>query len=246
VTATATAPAELSDGERYRFEADGFLVVPGALPPEHAARARAELETVAASAAAYDGAAQDGIVSGAGQLRSVTDPLSACPPVLDVILHPGFFPKVHALLHGTTTLLSNEYFVTPGGSSPRLSWHRDAEERNYPTLDLGSSLVTINCLVLLSDVAVENGPTIAIPGSHRWGRDRPVPTGWPGAPDPAALPGHVKLTGKAGTAVFFDSRLCHAQSANRSGDERHALVLVLAQRWMRSFDGIVPSAHRAS
>ena len=45
--------------------------------------------------------------------------------------------------------------------------------------------------------------------------------------------------------MFFDSRLCHSQSANVSGDERHALVLVLGQRWMRPFDGFVPSPERA-
>src|SRR6185295_7441061 len=103
-------------------------------------------------------------------LRAVANPLAKLPIVLDLALHPGFFPKIHDLLGGTTRLLSNEYFVTPSGAKPRLSWHRDLEEGNFPTLPLGDSLLTINALILLSDVGPENAPTLVVPGSHRWGR----------------------------------------------------------------------------
>ena len=93
-----------------------------------------------------------------GSLRSVTNPLSVAPVVLDVALHPGFYPKVNESLAGAARLLSNEYFVTPPGAKPRLGWHRDATDQNFATLELASSLLLVNCLVLLSDVAPENGP----------------------------------------------------------------------------------------
>ena len=111
-----------------------------------------------------------------GQLRTVTNPLARCPSVLDAALHPGFFPKISDIFRGRARLLSNEYFVTPPRSKPRLTWHRDADERNYAGIDLADSLVTLNALVLLSDVGPDNGPTLAIPGSHRWPEHRSVST----------------------------------------------------------------------
>lgn len=247
-----TAPAVAKPGgglsapERYRFEADGFLLVPGALPRDDVAEVRAELVSVATEAEGYgyDHQASDLLVAG-GSLRSVTNPLSVAPVVLDVALHPGFYPKVNESLAGAARLLSNEYFVTPPGAKPRLGWHRDATDQNFATLELASSLVLVNCLVLLSDVAPENGPTLAIPGSHRWRSDRVLPDDWPGKPVPDGLPGHVKLCGEAGSAVFFNARMWHAQSANASGVERHALVFVYGHRWMRPFPGFETTEDQA-
>jgi ectoine hydroxylase-related dioxygenase (phytanoyl-CoA dioxygenase family) len=235
----------LSDAERYRFEADGFLVVPEALSRGDVAHVRSELAAAAEGAAGYgyEHQTSDLLLAG-GSLRAVTNPLAAAPVVLDVALHPGFFPKLNDALGGSARLLSNEYFVTPAGSKPRLGWHRDATETNFPTIALGSSLVLLNCLVLLSDVAADNGPTLGVPGSHRWGPERTL-DGFVGHPDPGALPGHVELCGPAGTAVFFNARLFHAQSENRSTKERHALVFVYGHRWMRAFPGFEPTVEQA-
>jgi len=234
----------LTDGERYRFEADGFLVVERALPPDHVGALREALADAAVQAADYGSEHQgDALLVASGQLRTVSNPLACCPSVLDAALHPGFFPKISDLFRGRARLLSNEYFVTPARSKPRLSWHRDADERNYAGIDLADSLVSVNALVLLSDVGPENGPTLAIPGSHRWPEERCVA---PGAQDPADVPGHVALCGPAGTAVFFNSRLSHSQSQNASDTERHVLVLVYGHRWMRAFDGYVPAGDEAA
>ena len=232
----------MTDVERYRFEADGYLVVPGALSRAEVEQVRGELAEAAQRAADYGYEHQEGeLVLGGGTLRSITNPLAQAPVVLDVALHPGFFPKVREAFGGGVRLVSNEYFITPAGSKPRLGWHRDATETNFPAIALGSSLLFVNCLVLLSDVAPENGPTLAIPGSHRWESGRALPDGALANPDPEAVPGHVQLCGGAGTAVFFNARLFHAQSANRSEIERHILVFVYGHRWMRAFPGFEPS-----
>ena len=176
----------LTDGERYRFEADGFLVVERALPPDHVGALREALADAAAQAADYGSEHQgDDLLVASGQLRTVSNPLARCPSVLDAALHPGFFPKISDLFRGRARLLSTKFLVTPPRSKPRLSWHRDADQRNYAGIDLADSLVSVNALVLLSDVGPENGPTLAIPGSHRWPEERSVP---PGAQDPRTSP----------------------------------------------------------
>lgn len=236
----------LTDAERYRFEADGFLLVPGALSRDDVSGVRTELEGVVwgATGYGYEHQAPDLLLRG-GALRSVTNPLSMAPVVLDVALHPGFFPRIRDAFAGSVRLLSNEYFITPPGANPRLGWHRDATEENFPAIALGSSLLFVNCLVLLSDVGPENGPTLAVPGSHRWGPERSLPGGWLGNPKPDGLPGNVPLCGEAGTAVFFNARLFHSQSQNRSAQERHALVFVYGYRWMRAFPGFEPTPDQA-
>jgi len=227
----AARHASLTRVERERFGADGYVVIPSALPRSHVESVRAELAACAATAAGYGFDHQGGeILLADGALRSVTNPLAVAPVVLDVALHPGFFPKIAALFGGGLRLLSNEYFVTPPRSRPRLGWHRDATEANFPRIELASSLLLVNCLVLLSDVGVENGPTLAVPGSHRWPADR------------ERTDDGVPLTGPAGTAVFFSARLFHAQSENASDAERHALVFVYGHRWMRAFPGFEPTA----
>jgi ectoine hydroxylase len=246
-TLTDDLTGALGDAERYRFEADGFLVVERALGADHVAALRRALAGAAADAAAYGSDHQgDDLLIASGQLRTVTNPLARCPSVLDAALHPGFFPKISDIFRGRARLLSNEYFVTPPRSKPRLTWHRDADERNYAGIDLADSLVALNALVLLSDVGPDNGPTLAIPGSHRWPEHRSVSISSQGtADDPSALPGHVALCGPAGTAVFFNSRLYHSQSQNASDSERHVLVFVYGHRWMRAFDGYVPDGDEA-
>jgi ectoine hydroxylase len=240
-------PGGLTEAERERFDRDGYLVVEGALQRGEVDAVRRELAAAAAGAEGYgyDHQAGELLLAGGG-LRSVANPLAVAPVVLDVALHPGFFPRIAGLFGGAVRLLSNEYFITPAGARPRLGWHRDATDENFPTIELGSSLLLVNCLVLLSDVDSRNGPTLAVPGSQRWGRDHPLPAGALGNPDPRTLAGHVELGGGAGTAVFFDARLLHAQSENASDVERHALVFVYGYRWMRAFPGFEPTAEQVA
>jgi hypothetical protein len=233
--------AGLTEAERYRFEADGCLVVPGA--PRADVRAICEeLADPGREAADYGYEHQEGdLLLAGGSLRSVTHPLASTPAVLDAALHPGFFLKIYDLFGGAVRLLSDEYFVTPAGARPRLGWHRDVTEENFPAIDVGASLLLVNCLLLLSDVGPDGGPTLAIPGSHRWGAGHALPEGLIGNPDPESVPGYVRLHGEAGTAVFFNGRLLHAQSANRADHERRALVFVYGHRWMRAFPGFEPT-----
>jgi ectoine hydroxylase-related dioxygenase (phytanoyl-CoA dioxygenase family) len=243
LTTVLTAAACLTASERYRFAADGYLVVPNALTSDEVSDVRAQLEPLAARATRYGFDHQtSNLIVAEGTLQAVTNPLASAPVVLDVATHPGFFPKINELLGGATRLLSNEYFITPPASQPRLGWHRDAAEENFPAIELASSTILVNALVLLSDVRTENGPTLAIPGSHRWGRGDPLPEDAIGNPDPRSIDGHTELCGPAGSAVFFNARLFHAQSENRSGVERHVLVFVYGYRWMRAFPGFETSA----
>ncbi|MBL8386458.1 MAG: phytanoyl-CoA dioxygenase family protein [Burkholderiales bacterium] len=72
-----------------------------------------------------------------------------------------------------------------------------------------------NCIWMLDDFTADNGPTRAVPGSHRL-RDLPA--------DPRARhPDEVHITGSAGTVVVMNAHLWHGGLANRTARPRAAL-----------------------
>jgi ectoine hydroxylase-related dioxygenase (phytanoyl-CoA dioxygenase family) len=72
-----------------------------------------------------------------------------------------------------------------------------------------------NCIWMLDDFTLENGPTRAVPGTHLLKRlpDRPK----------EAHPDEVKITGKAGTVVVMNAHLWHGGEANLTDRPRTAL-----------------------
>lgn len=72
-----------------------------------------------------------------------------------------------------------------------------------------------NCIWMLDDFTLLNGPTRAVPGTHLLRRlpDRPKD----------AHPEEVKITGKAGTVVVMNAHLWHGGDANLTDKPRTAL-----------------------
>ncbi len=72
-----------------------------------------------------------------------------------------------------------------------------------------------NCIWMLDDFTLENGPTRAVPGTHLLKRlpDRPT----------EAHRDEIKITGKAGTVVVMNAHLWHGGEANLTAKPRTAL-----------------------
>ena len=73
-----------------------------------------------------------------------------------------------------------------------------------------------NSMWMLTDFTKENGPTRAVPGSHRSDKH---PQDVMEAPQ-EAHPDEIKLIGTAGTVVVFNSHLWHGATLNRSQNDR--------------------------
>jgi len=90
------------------------------------------------------------------------------------------------------------------------TFHRDV--RTYT----GSFHLMLNMLVMVDDFTVENGATKVVPGSHV-SVERP---------DDAYLEQHaIRITGRAGTIMLFDSNLWHSAAPNNTDGQRMALTL---------------------
>ena len=88
------------------------------------------------------------------------------------------------------------------------------------------SWVTVN-------FTANNGATVVMPGSHRWGKRRP-------GPEDDALP----VVMPAGSCVFFVGTLWHGGGANTTARERLAVTAQYCQPWLRPMEAFTLSVPR--
>lgn len=85
----------------------------------------------------------------------------------------------------------------------------------------------------IDDFTADNGATVVVPGSHRWGKRRP-------GPDDTALP----VVMPAGSCVFFVGTLWHGGGANTSTHDRLAVTAQYCQPWLRPMEAFTLSVSR--
>jgi ectoine hydroxylase-related dioxygenase (phytanoyl-CoA dioxygenase family) len=83
-----------------------------------------------------------------------------------------------------------------------------------------------NTIWMLDDFTTENGPTRAIPGSHRWMRRPQDSLGDPLAPHPD----EVLVTGPAGSIAVMNAHVWHGGTANRTSAPRLAMHAFYCRR----------------
>lgn len=84
----------------------------------------------------------------------------------------------------------------------------------------GEIPVMLNMLVMLDDFTEDNGPTLLLPASHKK-EEKPS--------DDYFHQNSIKIIGKAGDILIFNSNVWHASSLNRSLDSRRALPLTFTK-----------------
>jgi Phytanoyl-CoA dioxygenase (PhyH) len=85
----------------------------------------------------------------------------------------------------------------------------------------------------IDDFTADNGATVLVPGSHRWGKRRPDP-------NDHALP----VVMPAGSCVFFVGTLWHGGGANNTTHERLAITAQYCQPWLRPMEAFTLSVSR--
>ena len=219
-------PTEITEGQRRRFEEDGFVVIPGALGPGDVSRYEAAVDAV------YDREVRTGGVAADGSLHRL-DAVAACPAVADLVDHPAVFPLVWSVLGWNVHMYHSHVDVHPPPPGPppyRWRWHQDGGRQNIELETDPRPRMAVYVAFWLSDVShTGRGNLTVIPGSHRinWLPGPPGPTvEWP----PPA--GAVDITAEPGDAVMFDRRIWHVRSNNRSDIVRKAVFFGYTYRWV--------------
>lgn len=219
----------LKPEQRKAFDADGFLIVPNALKPATVDRLVEASDRLAElflkKPKLHDRPEYNHLDLRPGILReealfALIDHCSTVPLVVQLLS-----PNIH--LHSTTLIYKRP--ENPDAAPFRRGWHRDIR---IPR-DLGHQslpLVGIKVCYCLTDFHQSNcGMTVMARGTHLRTEPLAIPKG---RVDPVEVE-VCDLRLRAGDALFFENRLFHTASPNKSDRVSKVLMYGYSYRWMK-------------
>lgn len=228
------SPTSLSQEQRERYFADGFLTIPNAIPAEWVDRLRLLADQFVDASRRFT---ESDNVFDLGASHSADKPHVRRLKAL-VDRHPDFwaFASDSPLTDIAADLLGPDVkfhssklnYKAPGGGEI-VKWHQDITawpHTNY-------SLVTLG--VHLDDVGPDDGPLSCVPGSHDGDLfpQRDADNRWTGALGEDDLAGvdldtAVDMNGGAGTVIAIHCRTIHGSRANLTSKVRALPLFVFA------------------
>jgi ectoine hydroxylase len=231
---TTTAPTwtAMTEAQREQFDTDGYLVLRSVLAPDEVAFYAEALDRVYAQQEATGGIATD-------RSLHLLSAVTSCPDLAGLIDHPGAFPLIWSMLGWNTHIYHSHLDVHPPLTAPKPNWwhwHQDGGRQNREIETDPRPRLSVKLAYWLSDVSqTGRGNLMVIPGSHKtnWLPGPPKrDVEWP-VPD-----GAIQVTVNAGDVVFFDRRIWHARSDNRSDVTRKVVFLGYTYRWIAIRDEV--------
>jgi hypothetical protein len=204
----------ITDAQRRSLDEDGYVALPGLMPPDllNALRSRIDELFAAEGAGAGSEFKQE---PGARRLANLVNKGEIFE---QVIVTPLVLECVAQVLGPRFKLSSLNARSTNPHSDADQPLHADS---GAIADDLGYSVC--NSVWLLDDFTPENGATRMVPGSHRWRR---LPEAGFYAPHPA----QQLVLGKAGDVVVMNAHMWHGGTANHTAAPRRAMH-VYYTRW---------------
>lgn len=216
--------------QRVRWEADGFLKLPGVLADDDLKEVRAAVKR-AERAWAMD-THRPGVRS--ERLSQILGPVEYDNRLLELMWHPKVFPIIRETLGSDATMIDNDLYIIPPRAKAHTEWHHDVGMVGayHPR-----SVLMVKAFFLLTSVDETSGGTAMVPGSHKFPED------WiyPDANDPKNMPGATIMTGQAGDVYLFNGRIYHASTDSYSETPRRLLTFNFGHLWMRVWPGYEPS-----
>ena len=197
-----------------QFRTQGYVILEGLLSGE-------ELREITAAVAPFEAARPPGRTSFEGKRSKRVYSLAGKG---DVFLRLAEHPRIVALLDQLLLpnwLLSTMQSIRLLPGEARQAWHTDDAfyivPRPHPPLG-------VSVIWAIEEFTEENGATMVIPGSHRWGNEHP-------SERPDATPMAARMP--AGSAIVFDASLWHGGGENRTKGTRLAVSPQYCQPWLR-------------
>ena len=158
-----------------------------------------------------------------GSTRRVTALVTRSEQVRGLVLHPLVTSLCDRFLgpnapDGYQLHVTAALEVGPGARAQVL--HR--EEDAFTFFPLPRPNLVLATMWAISDFRADNGATLLVPGSHRWGADR--------QPEPGEI---LAAEMPAGSVLFWLGGTLHGAGANTSQDWRYGVILTYSLAWLR-------------
>lgn len=218
----------LSPEQIDRYRRDGFLVVPDVLSPDEIADLRRVTDTLVEGAravtthnAVYD--LEPSHRPDAPRVRRIKQPHKVDPVYDAVMRHPRIVAILRDLIGPAIRWDESKLNMKSPGYGAAVEWHQDWAF--YPQTN--DDLCAVG--VMMDDCALENGPLLIVPGSHRGPvYDHHVDGHFAGAMDPAKcdidFASAVPCLGTAGSISIHHVRAVHGSAVNTSVKPRRLLL----------------------
>lgn len=223
-----------------RFDADGFLAKDSLLDSDIVADLRAELDNLRTDPAlAHD--ERSVLEPDSREIRSIFEVHKLSAAFSALVADPRLVGPIRQLLGTEVYVHQSRVNFKPGFNGQEFYWHSDFE--TWHAEDGMPAPRAISVSVALTENLDCNGSLMIMPGSHRWFVSCPgeTPPGHYrsslrrqeiGTPDETSLSwlaherGIRQITGRAGSAVFFDSNCMHGSSSNITPYPRSNVFIV--------------------
>ena len=211
------------------YRDDGYLVIPRLFDDDTVRRMREAVARIVEEArgktthdARYD--LDPAHTPDKPKVRRIKQPHQADPVFDEVMRHPALLSILDQLLPNGVRMRTSKLNMKEAGGGAPVEWHQDwafYPHTNDDVLAVG---------VMLDDVAMENGPLLVIPGSHKGPTyDHHDQRGYfCGAIDPESsgidFDQAVPCLGAAGSVSIHHARLQHGSAENESTQPRRLLL----------------------
>ncbi|MCS6779166.1 MAG: phytanoyl-CoA dioxygenase family protein [Geminicoccaceae bacterium] len=219
----------ISDAQVERYRRDGFIVVENVLSPAEVAELRAVTDALVEKARevrthdeVYD--LEDSHTPEEPRVRRIKTPHKVHPAFERVMRHPNILAILQKLVAPAIRFDTSKLNMKAAGYGAAVEWHQDWAFYPHTNDDLAA------VGVFMDDVALENGPLLCIPGTHKGPIfDHHDEEGYfCGAMDPerrevdydAAVP----CVGPAGSISIHHARTVHGSAVNTSNRPRRLLL----------------------
>ncbi|MBI1926181.1 phytanoyl-CoA dioxygenase family protein, partial [Candidatus Poribacteria bacterium] len=169
---------------------------------------------------------------------------------LDLLEHPRTISIAEAFMGPDMQMIDNALHVKPAGTKSHTRWHRDAHRWFHPPEAWSEAdqhaweqmracetpFFKIKIFFFVDDVDAETAPFTIVPGSHKLEVDSV-----PQYDDLEAMPNHIKLVGKAGTAVLWNGYIWHTAMNNTDTRPRRMLLYNYTHFGMKQHAPCVPT-----
>jgi hypothetical protein len=216
----------------FHLHLDGWFVIEGVIPAAAVAGVRQSVEATVSRHHSDTAPAGIGFVPGLINVDQSFAPYLADARLLSL---------VEALLGEQFRISMTSAIVSfPGNGRGSLhaDWPFNQKNAGHIRPPYPDAVMHLTTLWMLSDFTEQNGGTIVVPGTHRFGSN---PTGDLPIDAEQPYPTELHVTGPAGSVIVMDSRLWHATPPNHTDCPRAALAVRYAPWWL-NLDLLMPGS----